>query len=186
MSFTPNAVHKLAALTVVVVLAAQSLVGGEAAAQPSLGLPKGRPYYGSSHQRASRSMRHARDYSRDIYRYSRDARQIDPAIAKSESEELGRNIAQAQKELTTAKSEAGKDNETLAALKSIEQYLAAAAAQHAMLHDECCKDAVDGSVCMKHCNQILLELDKAQAEHDALMRSKEIDAQSSRRGSDEK
>ena len=113
-------------------------------------------------------------YSRDIYRYSRDAGRVDPAVAKSESEELGRNIAKAQNELATAKKEAGNDAATLAALKSIEQHLSTAAAQHAMLHAECCKDAVDGDVCMKHCNQILLELDKAQAEHNALIRSMEM------------
>jgi len=33
---------------------------------------------------------------------------------------------------------------------------------------------VDGDVCMQRCSQILLELDKAQAEQDALIRSMEI------------
>jgi hypothetical protein len=62
----------------------------------------------------------------------------------------------------------------LAALKSIEKHLTTAADQHTKLHEECCKDSVDGDVCMKHCNQILLELDKAQAEQDALIRSMEM------------
>jgi hypothetical protein len=132
-----------------------------------------------SNQRASRSVRHARDYSRDIYRYSRDAGRIDPAVAKSDSEELGRNIAKAKREVAASRQEAGDDAATLAALKSIDQLLEAAAKQHAMLHEECCKDAVDGSVCMKHCNQILLALDKAQAEQDALIRSTEIGTPSS-------
>lgn len=145
-------------------------------AAPSIGYPKGRPYYGSSNQRASRSIGHARNYSRDIYRYSRDASQMDPAVAKSESEELGHNISKAQKEIAEARKDAGNDPETLAALKSVEQHLANAAKQHAMLHDECCKDSVDGGVCMKHCNQILLELDKAQAEQDALIRTMEMQA----------
>ncbi len=172
MSFKRNELHRLV-VAVAAVLAFQALASGVSAA-PSLGIPKGKPYYGSSNQRTSRSIRHARDYSRDIYRYSRDADQIAPATAKEESEELGRNITKAQKELATAKTEAGNDAATLAALKSIEQHLATAAAQHAMLHEECCKDAVDGGVCMKHCNQILLELDKAQAEHNALMRAMEM------------
>ena len=93
---------------------------------------------------------------------------------KSESEELGRNIGKAQKEMTVARQEAGNDAGALASLKSAEQHLAAAAEHHKMLHEECCKDAVDGSVCMKHCNQILLELDKAQAEQDALIRAIEM------------
>ncbi len=164
---------KIVAVNVTAAIAILVLASG-ASAQPSLGIPKGKPYYGSSNKRTSRSIRHARDYSRDIYRYSRDAGQIDPAVAKSESEELGRNITKAQKELSTAKKELGNDAATLAGLKSIEQHVATAAAQYAMLHEECCKDAVDGSVCMKHCNQILLELDKSQAEHNALIRTIEM------------
>ena len=132
-----------------------------------------------ANRRASRSVRHARDYSRDIYRYSRDVRRIEPTVAKSESEELGRNIAKAQQELTTASKEVGTDPATLAALKSINEHLAAVTKQHQMLHEECCKESVDGTICMKHCNQILLELDKAQAEHDALIRTLEIQQQPS-------
>ncbi|QDV78375.1 hypothetical protein [Botrimarina mediterranea] len=128
----------------------------------------------SANQRASRNMRHARDYSRDIYQYSQTPRSIQPSVAKSEAEELGRNIASAQKELTVVREEVGSNPAAAAPLKSIDQHLAAAEKQHAMLFEECCKESVDGLTCMKHCNQILLELDKAQAEHDALMRSMDI------------
>lgn len=169
--------YKLVAVVISAVLAIQVLAAATSAA-PSLGFPKGKPYYGSSNQRASRSIRHARNYSRDIYRYSRQADRVDPAVAKSESEELGHNITKAQKELAAARNETDNDAETIAALKSIEKHLATAAEHHAMLHEECCKDAVDGGVCMKHCNQILLELDKAQAEHDALIRTMEMGTQS--------
>ena len=131
-------------------------------------------------QRASRSIGHARNYSQDIYRYSRDAERVEPSVAKSESEELGRNIAKAQKEVTDARQEVGKDAQALATLKSVEQHLTAAADHHKMLHEECCKDSVDGGVCMKHCNQILLELDKAQAEQDAVIRGLEMKAAASR------
>jgi hypothetical protein len=62
-------------------------------------------------------------------------------------------------------------------MKSINEHLTAAAKHHTMLHEECCKDSVDGAVCMTCCNNILLELDKAQAEHDALIRSLEIGEQ---------
>ena len=127
-------------------------------------------------QRSSRSTRHARNYSRGIYRYSRDTERIEPSVTKSESEELGRNIAKAQKEMPAARQEVGNDAAALATLKSVEQHLAAAAEHHKMLHEECCKEAVDGSVCMKHCSQILLELDKAQAEQDVLIRALEMKA----------
>jgi len=176
MSLERNVLHRLVVVAVAALLAIQVLASGASAA-PSLGISK--PYYGSSNQRASRSIRHARNYSRDIYRYSRDADQIVPATAKEESEELRRNIAKAQKELATSREEAGNDAKTLAALKSIEQHLAVAAQHHQMLHEECCKSSVDGMVCMDCCNNILLELDKAQAEQDALIRSIEMRAHSS-------
>lgn len=171
MSIERKMLHTLVAVIVTAVLA------GETSAAPSLGISK--PYYGSSNKRTSRSVQHARSYSRGIYEYSRDADKIDPAVTKSESEELGHNITKAQKDLAAAKKEAGDDAKTLATLKAVEQHLTAAAEHHKMLHEECCKNEVDGSVCMKHCNQILLELDKAQAEQDALIRSMEIEANSS-------
>lgn len=175
MSFKRNELHRLV-VVVAAVLAFQALASGASAA-PSLGISK--PYYGSSNQRTSRSVRHARSYSRGIYEYSRGADKIDPAVAKSESQELGHNITKAQKDLAAARQEAGNDAKTLAALKTVEQHLTAAAEHHKMLHEECCKDEVEGSVCMKHCSQILLELDKAQAEQDALIRSMEIEMHSS-------
>lgn len=170
MTIERKMLHTLVAVIVTAVLAS------ETSAAPSLGISK--PYYGSSNQRTSRSVRHARSYSRGVYQYSRDADRIDPAVAKSESEELGHNITKAQKDLATARQEAGNDAKTLAALKTVDQHLTAAAEHHKMLHEECCKDEVEGSVCMEHCNQILLELDKAQAEQDALIRSMEIKSRS--------
>ncbi|MDC0936961.1 hypothetical protein OAS39_11800 [Pirellulales bacterium] len=131
----------------------------------------------SANQRASRSVRHARDYSRDIYHYSRVPAMIQPSVAKTESEELGRDIAKAQQEFAAVRQEVGSDPATTATLKTIDQHLAAAEKQHAMLHAECCKESVDGTACMKHCNQILLELDKVRAEHDAMLRSMEIKEQ---------
>lgn len=131
-----------------------------------------------SNQRASRSMRHARDYSRDLYHYSRDAAKIEPEVAKSESEQLGKNIEAAQRDLNDARKKAGGDKETLAALEAIQKHLANAAATHKTLHAECCKDSVDGNVCTECCNEITKELEKAMAEHAALMRRLDLKAQS--------
>lgn len=174
-----NEQNKLLKLCVVVLTAAVMMGPSDALAQrksPGGVTGEARLRPGSwSNQRASRRVRHARDYSRDIYRYSRDAGSIEPAVAKSESEELGRNIAKAQQELATAREELGSNPETVAALKSINEHLATAAKHHEMLHEECCKDTVEGTACMSCCNQIILELDKAQAEHDALIRSLEIE-----------
>jgi len=173
MSYETSKMVKLAALVAMAVV----LMPAMAFAQRSSGGVTGgaRQHPGTwGNQRASRSIGHARDYARDIYSYSRDAGSVDPAVAKEESEELGHNIDKAQKDLAAARKEVGNDAQALATLKSVQQHLAAAAAQHKMLHEECCKDSVDGDVCMQRCSQILLELDKAQAEQDALIRSMEI------------
>jgi len=127
-----------------------------------------------SNQRASRHVRHARDYSRDIYRYSRDARHVDPVIIKAESAALGQNIVRAQQEFAVACQEAGSDVDTVASLKSIEKHLDSAEKQHKILHKEYCKPSVDGSASMSCCSKITSDLDKAQAEHGALLRSLEI------------
>ena len=145
-----------------------------ATAQSGYGLDSTqRAKVGAGNQNSYRSIRRARDAAEDSYDYARDVNRIDPAEAKAKSEELGQNIAKAQKAQAAARKEAGSDVEALAALKSIEKHLTAAAEQHKMLHEECCKDAVEGSVCMNHCSQILSELDKAQAEQGALIRSME-------------
>lgn len=175
-------VHKqqrLLRFLVVMIVAAAAAAPATALAQRKSpgGLTGGdrlRPQSTYSNQRASRSINHARDYSRDIYQYSRTPRTIQPSVAKSEAEELGRNITSAQKDLVVVREEVVSDPAAAAPLNSIDQHLAAAEKQHAMLFEECCKESVDGLTCMKHCNQILLELDKAHAEHDALMRSMEI------------
>jgi hypothetical protein len=131
-----------------------------------------------SNQRASRNMGHARDYSRGFYRYSRDAHTIQPEVAKTESAELGRNIDAAKKELATVREEYAADKEVLASLKVIEDHLAKVAAQHATLHAACQQDTVDRTVGMECCNVITKELEKAMAEHAALMRKLEIKAES--------
>ena len=41
---------------------------------------------------------------------------------------------------------------------------------------ECCKETVDGMVCAMCASKIVKELDKAAAEHEALVREMEIDA----------
>lgn len=124
-------------------------------------------------QRASRSIRHARDYSRDLYRYSRDAQVVRPDVAKSESEELGRNIDMAKQELAAVGKAYEGDKEVQTTLEAINKHIAKAAEVHKQLHEECCKDAPDGGVTMHCCSEITKELDKAAAEHAALMRTLE-------------
>ena len=134
----------------------------------------GKPHYGSSTFRAGRNMSHARDYSRDLYYYTRDAQAPDPEQVKSESSELGRNLDATKKELAAIRKEYAGDKEALASLKVIEDHLANAAAQHKTLHAQCQMDNFDETAGMKCCSDITKELEKAIAEHAALMRKLEI------------
>ena len=120
--------------------------------------------------RAQRSMRHARDYSRDLHYYSRDVEKVQPNVAKAESDSIGKNIRAAQQELAGVRKQAGDDKDVLASLEAIETHLANAAKVHQTLHKECLKDSVDAGVSMGCCNEITKELEKAMAEHAALLR----------------
>lgn len=120
--------------------------------------------------RAQRSMRHARDYARDMHYYSRDVEKVQPNVAKMESDSIGANIKSAQQELAAIRKQAGDDKEVLASLQAVETHLANAAKVHQTLHKECLKDSVDPGVSMECCNEITKELEKAMAEHAALLR----------------
>lgn len=126
--------------------------------------------------RSSRGINHARDYARDIYSYSTRVPVVTPLVIKSESEWLGQNIAGAQKQVTVLKEQFKDSPGKLASVKTIDQYLTKAAELQKELHKECCKDTVDGMVCAKYSSNIVKELDKAAAEHEALLRENEIDA----------
>lgn len=126
-----------------------------------------------ANQRASRSLRHARDYSRDLYLYSRQAVVVSPTVAKAESENLGRNIDLAKKEVAAIRKEYEGNKEVASALAGIDKHIAKAAETHKSLHEECCKDKPDGHVCASCCSDITKELDKALAEHAALIRKLE-------------
>ncbi len=164
----------LAGVWLAVVAAIMATDVSSALAQRSSRGYMGKPYYGSSNYRALRSMRYARNYSRDLFYYTRDAHTIDPEVAKSESTELGRNIGAAKKELATVRKKYAGDKEVLSSLKVIEDHLAKAATQHKTLHAECQIDTVDETAGMECCNVITRELEKAMAEHAALMRKLEI------------
>lgn len=130
-----------------------------------------------ANQRASRNLRHARDYSQSLYRYSLGVEIMQPDVARSESEELGAKLEATKKELAAIRKEVGDDNEVQAALQAIEDHLTKATAKHKELHAECCKEKVDGAVCAICTNDIIKELEKAMAEHAALQRHLELKAQ---------
>lgn len=130
-----------------------------------------------ANQRASRNLQHARDYSQSLYRYSRGVETMEPEVAKSESEELGRKLVATKKEIDAVSKKIGDDKDAQASLKMIGDHLNKAMAKHKELHTECCKEEVDGTVCAMCTSEITKELEKAAAEHAALQRYLELKAQ---------
>ncbi len=168
-----SGVNKLLFCLALAVVAAPSLSNsadaqGHPRSTSSRRLHPGKGYWSS--QRASRSIRHAQDYSRDLYRYSGQKNNVTPEIAKTESAGLGKNIESAKKELTALAKQYEGDKEVQDAIKEINKHLANAGDTHGNLHGECCKDMPDGDSVMDCCSNITKELEKAEAEHKALMR----------------
>lgn len=124
-------------------------------------------------QRASRSLQHGREYARDFHRFSRDARYFAPTVARSEAQFLGQVIQRAQVASVATAAELGSDPTMKAACDRLQGHLAAASEHLAVLDEECCKNPVDGTACAACCSRVLLELDKAQAEHDAILRAQD-------------
>ncbi len=130
--------------------------------------------YGSSSYRSSRSagtyMQSASDGCQGLYQYSYTAPAIAPPVAKRESEDIGKNVEAAKKELGIVRKEAAANKAIIAKLDAIEKHLAAAMDHHKMMHEVCCKDQVDGEKSADCCSDMITELEKAQAEQRALMR----------------
>lgn len=130
--------------------------------------------YGSSSYNASRSagryLQSATDGCQGLYQYSYTAQPIAAPVAKKESEDIGKNVEAAKKELSTVRKEAVVDKAVIAKLDAIEKHLIAAMNHHKMMHEECCKDQVEGEKTADCCSDLITELEKAQAEQRALMR----------------
>lgn len=129
----------------------------------------GRGYW--AHRAAQRRVNHALDYAEGLHEYAADAAEIDPAEARLQAEELGRNLAAAQKRVTeaTKQAEADKDDETVKNLGGISKGLGTAAEQHAKCMEACKKDGVDGKMVMHCCQIITTELQKAKKTYSRVM-----------------
>lgn len=123
--------------------------------------------------RTSRHINNARTYSSDVYLYSR-APQVAPQVLKSESTLLGQEIAHAQRESVNLGTVLKSTPVQSDALKTLNGHLDAAAAKHKELTSECMKDNPDPTKCAMCASQITKELDKAHAEHQAIVREMEI------------
>lgn len=157
-------------------LAAAVLTVGisEATAQKDAGF-KIRGEFGTPTYQSTRSagqyLQSANTGCQDLYQYVQTAPKVAPPVAKPASEDIAKNVGAAQKELGTVRKEATGDKAVLAKLDAIEKHLAAAMEHHKKMHGECCKeDNVDAETTAECCSDMLTEIEKAQAEHRALLR----------------
>ncbi len=126
-------------------------------------------FYGKS---AQRSMRSARDSSRDYRQHVQTAPQkhIDGDLAKDAADAVGTGISKAQKDVERMRKDVGDDKDALASLDLVGKKLAAAAKQHKEMEEHCCKSPVDAAGSMACCEQIDEALGAAIDEHEKLMK----------------
>lgn len=124
-----------------------------------------------ANDRAARRLTHARDYSTGIGSYATRAQIVQPAVTKSESEEVGRNLAAAGRELRVVRKAVADDKAAIATIDSLSKQLAVAEKQFELMNAECCKASVDGQATSKCCADLSSTLDEIIEEHAALMKS---------------
>lgn len=124
----------------------------------------------SSTRSAGRYLQSANEGCQDLYQYAQTAPKVAPAVAKPASEDIAKNVQAAKKDLGTVRKEATGDKAVLAKLDAIEKHLAAAMEHHKKMHEECCKDDANSETTAECCSDMLTEIEKAQAEHRALLR----------------
>lgn len=124
---------------------------------------------------AGRKMRSVRSYSQGVYEYATRAPKMATVVTESDSELIGQTLQSTKRDVSTMRKEHAADKEILARLDEIDKHLAAALEQHKKMHEECCKDEPNADMTMVCCNDLMKELDKAIAEHAALMRKLYLD-----------
>ena len=121
-------------------------------------------------KKVTRSFNSARAYAQDFQTYVAKSEKLEPSVVNDVKVELGRYLDDAQKHLAIMKKDFAKDKETATAIEKIEKDLAVAVdANKAMI--ECCEnekfDKVTGMAC---CTDLVKQLDKVHAAHQALMK----------------
>jgi hypothetical protein len=89
---------------------------------------------------------------------------------KEVTTEIGRNLDEAKRHLAAMKKDFADDKEAVAGIENLERQLAAAFDHHKLLCECCEKQTFEAITAMKCCNDLVSQLDKIVAEHDALMR----------------
>lgn len=123
-----------------------------------------------TNQSAGRHMGYSRGYAQGLCDYSANVQAVSPQVAQPTSDMLGQTLSAAKKDIQTVRKELGADKEVKARLDEIEKHLNAALAHHKSLHMECCKESGDVVAAMTCCSDLIKEVEKAQAEHSALLR----------------
>jgi hypothetical protein len=119
---------------------------------------------------ATRHIEAARGYAQDFQRYVTAAPKADPSVVADIKLELGRYLTAAQKHLATMKKDAAGDKETVAAVEKLEKDLATAI-EHNQAMIACCeKQTFDKVGAMACCTDLVKQLDKIHADHQALMK----------------
>jgi len=118
----------------------------------------------------SRNLHTARGYASGVYSYPAPMMQSQPSIPRQEAVIIGHALTGAQQSLVITKQQLANDKDALARIDVLEKHLAAAVENHKQLHAECMKPAADGKMTASCCNDLIKDLDKAIAEHDALVR----------------
>lgn len=123
-----------------------------------------------SSRSASRSVRHALDYTRGTYEYVQSTPKPSVPYLRADAADVGRNLAAAKAEVAYLKKNSANDKEIAAAVASIEKHLEAAQVEHHKFHAECAKESLDSKVAMNCCSALAEHLAKAHGELEALQK----------------
>lgn len=159
-------------LVITLAVAALLVLPQQSFAQADAGAKARGDYSGTfwSSRSATRSVRHAIDYSRDAQQYVRSTPKPSSQYLRADAAEIARNLTAAKAEIAYLKKQATSDKELAATVASIEKHLAAAESEHHTFHAECAKDAINVQATMACCAAISGHLTKAHDELDALQK----------------
>lgn len=123
-----------------------------------------------SNQSVTRHLSYSQGYAQGLHDYASNVQTITPQLAQPTSESLGRTLTASQEDLKALRKELDKDSAMKGRLDEIEKHLKAAVEHHKAVHTESTKEGGDAQALLDSCNDLIKELDKAQAEHKALLR----------------
>jgi len=119
---------------------------------------------------ATRHIEAARGYAQEFQQYVKAVPQPDPSVVKDIKTELGRYLVEAQKHLAAMKKDAEGNKEAVAAVEKLEKDLATAI-DHNKAMIACCENQTFDKVgAMTCCTDLVKQLDKIHADHQALMK----------------